>query len=70
MASPLSLDAKLASLALAALKAATAEAVGAASGLPADRARAALEELRAAGVASRSDVGTWTMPAPAASGRG
>ena len=52
-------DARLARLALAALKAATTEAIAVAADLSPERALAALEALRAAGDVCRDGEGTW-----------
>ena len=56
---PDSPDARLARLALAALRAATTEAIAVAADLPPERALAALQELRAAGDVFRDGEGTW-----------
>ena len=55
-------DANLVRLALAALSAATADALAVAADLPLERALAALDELRAAGEARRDGDGTWAAP--------
>lgn len=69
MRTSLSPDARQVLLALRALRAATAGAVAASSGLSLERATAALGELADAGAARCTGEGTWLAP-PEPGGRG